>query len=73
MRTSGEIRLEERPGGTLVRWHEKGDLGRNPLMGYWARSMPRIQSVEMAKALDRLAEAAVTAVGAGGADSPPDH
>ena len=74
MRTSGEIRLEERPGGTLVRWHEEGDLGRNPLMGYWARSMRRVQSAEMAKALDRLAEAAVTAVGAGGgAESPRDR
>lgn len=75
MRTSGEIRLEERPdGGTLVRWHEEGDLGRNPLMGYWARSMRRVQSAEMAKALDRLAEAGVTAVGAGGgAESPRDR
>jgi hypothetical protein len=71
MRTSGEIRLEEHSdGGTLVRWHEEGDLGRNPLMGYWARSMRRVQSAEMAKALDRLAEAAVTAVEA---ESPRDH
>jgi hypothetical protein len=39
-------------------------------MGYWARSMRRVQSAEMAKALDRLAEAAVTAVEA---ESPRDR
>lgn len=61
-RTTGEISLGEAPGGgTLLRWREEGDLGTNPLMGYWARSMRRMQSSEMAKSLDRLAAAAVQA------------
>ena len=61
MRTNGRIELEPTPGGTRVVWREQGDLGSNPLMGYWARSMRRVQSTEMAKGLDRLAEAAAAA------------
>ena len=58
-RTTGEISLGEAPGGgTLLRWREEGDLGSNPLMGYWARSMRRMQSAEMVKSLDRLVAAA---------------
>ena len=58
MRTNGRIELEPTAGGTRVVWREHGDLGSNPLMGYWARSMRRVQSTEMEKGLDRLAEAA---------------
>jgi hypothetical protein len=58
MRTSGIVQLESMPGGTRVVWREEGDLGTNPLMGYWARSMRRAQSNEMEKGLDRLSEAA---------------
>lgn len=58
MRTHGTLTLHPEGDVTLVRWREEGDLGRNPLMGYWALSMERAQSVEMAKGLDRLAEAA---------------
>lgn len=66
MRTSGRIELEPTPGGTRVVWREQGDLGSNPLMGYWARSMRRVQSTEMEKGLDRLAAAAA----AGAARAP---
>jgi hypothetical protein len=58
MRTSGRISLERVPDGTRVAWQERGDLGSNPLMGWWARSMRRAQSTEMAKGLARLGAAA---------------
>lgn len=58
MRTTGTIALERVPGGTRVTWREHGDLGSNPLMGWWARSMRRAQSAEMAKGLARLGTAA---------------
>jgi len=61
MRTAGSITLAPAHGGTHVVWRESGDLGRNPLMGYWARSMRRAQSAELAKGLERL-EALVTGV-----------
>ena len=54
MRTAGTLTLAPERGGTRVVWREEGDLGRNPLMGYWARSMRRAQSAELAKGLDRL-------------------
>ena len=60
MRTDGSLTLE--PVGPLgpvgagvrVTWREQGDLGWSPLMGYWALSMRRAQSAELAKGLDRL-------------------
>jgi hypothetical protein len=54
MTTVGFVSLEPRPGGTRILWVEEGDLGGNPLMGYWARSMQRLQGTEMQKGLDRL-------------------
>ena len=66
MRTTGSVTLEPDGAGTLVTWREAGDLGSNPLMGYWARSMGRAQSTELSKGLDRLS-ALVT-----GAAPPPD-
>lgn len=58
MRTEGGIVLT--PGGdsTDIRWRETGDLGGNPLMGYWALFMERAQGAEMEKSLQRLAEVA---------------
>jgi uncharacterized protein YndB with AHSA1/START domain len=55
MWTLGTLELTPEGTGTLVRWREEGDLGRNPLMGYWALSMDRAQSEELQKSLDRLA------------------
>jgi hypothetical protein len=55
MWTDGTLELTAEGSGTRVRWREEGDLGRNPLMGYWALSMDRAQSEELQKSLERLA------------------
>ena len=54
MHSTGVLTLTAAEGGVRVDWHEEGDLGRNPLMGYWALSMGRAQSEELAKGLERL-------------------
>jgi hypothetical protein len=54
MRTDGTLSLTPEAGGVRVDWREEGDLGWNPLMGYWALSLSRAQSEELAKGLDRL-------------------
>jgi carbon monoxide dehydrogenase subunit G len=56
METRGTVELSPEGEGTRLRWREEGDLGRNPLMGYWALSMDRAQSTELGKSIDRLAE-----------------
>lgn len=55
MRARGVVSLSGNSGGTLVKWSESGNLGRNPLMGYWALFMPEGQGREMLKGLERLA------------------
>lgn len=55
MYTDGSITLVEEPGGVRVTWRESGDLGNNPLMGYWGLFMEPAQSEELAKGLERLA------------------
>ncbi len=55
MRTEGSLRLEADPGGTRVSWVERGDFGKNPLMGYWALAMHHAQGRELGKSLARLA------------------
>lgn len=69
MRTRGSLALAPEEGGVRVRWHEEGDLGRNPLMGFWALFMERAQSTELEKGLERLS-AVVT--GAPEAEAPAD-
>ena len=54
MLTEGEIRLTQEGGGVRMLWVERGDLGRNPLMGWWGLSMERAQSAELVKGLERL-------------------
>ena len=54
MTTSGIITLQAIGSATIASWREEGDLGRNPLMGYWALSMESAQSAEMAKNLETL-------------------
>lgn len=54
--TAGTVTLHAVGDSTRVTWREEGDLGNNPLMGYWALSMERAQGAEMEKSLDRLAE-----------------
>lgn len=56
MRTDGSLRLEPESGGTRISWVERGDFGRNPLMGYWALAMHRAQGRELEKSLVKLAE-----------------
>ena len=59
MITNGEIDLEPLGSATLMRWTESGDLGRNPLMGFWGLTMERAQARELQKSLDQLAELVV--------------
>lgn len=54
MLTHGRVTLTPVGDGVSVFWREEGDLGRNPLMGYWALSMARAQGDELAKGLERL-------------------
>jgi hypothetical protein len=42
------------PGNLVVRWLERGDFGRNPLMGYAARGMAGSQGEAMRANLDSL-------------------
>lgn len=55
MVTRGVFRLSPEPGGTRVRWREEGDFGWNPLMGYAALTMHRVQGEELERGLARLA------------------
>ena len=63
MRTSGTVTLRPEGSGVRVEWGESGDLGRNPLMGYWAFFMSRAQTAELEKGLIRLGEAACATSG----------
>ena len=58
-----------RCSGVRVTWHEEGNLGRNPLMGYWAFFMDRAQATELEKGLVRLGELATR--GSATPDSAP--
>ena len=60
MRTAGSIVLVAEGVGVRVTWHEEGNLGRNPLMGFWALFMDRAQTTELEKGLARLGELAAT-------------
>jgi uncharacterized protein YndB with AHSA1/START domain len=62
MLTNGVITLSEEAGGVRITWRESGNLGRNPLMGYWALSMDRAQTDELEKGLERLATVAAEGV-----------
>ena len=68
MRTEGSVTVTPEAGGVRVHWHEAGNLGHNPLMGYWALSMGRAQSQELSKGLDRLSALATDST----ATAPPD-
>jgi len=57
MTTTGAIELESLGSATIVHWIESGDLGRNPLMGFWALTMERAQARELQKSLDQLSDA----------------
>ncbi len=53
--TEGVLRLEPEGSATRVTWYERGDFGSNPLLGYMARGMDRMQGAQMENALQRLA------------------
>ena len=71
LRTDGRIDLVPVEGGTRVTWTEEGDFGWNPLMGYWALAMERVQGRELQKGLDRL-EAHLTGGAPTAASPAPD-
>lgn len=54
--TQGTLRLVPDPDGTRVSWTERGNLGHNPLMGYWALAMKHAQGRELEKDLVELAK-----------------
>lgn len=54
MVTRGRLLLEPADAGTRVTWRESGDFGWNPLMGYAALGMDRMQGAELEKGLTRL-------------------
>lgn len=54
MTTLGTILLVPQDGGTRVEWQEEGDFGWNPLMGWVARFMDRLQGRELERSLVRL-------------------
>jgi hypothetical protein len=56
MVTRGSIGLAPADGGVRITWHEEGDLGWNPLMGYWALFIERAQLVELEKSLAVLVD-----------------
>jgi uncharacterized protein YndB with AHSA1/START domain len=85
MRTTGTVTLLSSTDGSgvLVSWRENGNLGRNPLMGFWVFFMGRAQSAELEKGLGRLVALAVegpyagqrldlTEAAAGPVGDPPD-
>ncbi len=53
-RISGEFRLTQITGGTLITWRENGDLGRNPMMSYMANRIGGSQEKQMEAGLARL-------------------
>ena len=54
MLSKGVVTLSPENGTVRVDWHEEGDFGWNPLMGYWALRMERAQGRELDKSLARL-------------------
>ena len=55
--TDGTFRLTAEGDGTRVTWTEAGDFGWNPLLGFMARGMDRVQGNQMELALAKLAQA----------------
>ena len=60
MHIDGVLELSPEKEGTRIIWKESGDLGTNPLMGYWALAMNRMQTAELEKSLNRLLQVVLT-------------
>lgn len=56
MTTNGTLELEPLGSATMIHWTESGDLGRNPLMGFWGLTMEAAQTRELHKSLEQLGE-----------------
>ena len=50
----GELELRASSSGSVVTWREEGDFGRNPLMGYVARTMSDSQGSQLSESLGKL-------------------
>ncbi|TVP53495.1 MAG: hypothetical protein EA351_15335 [Gemmatimonadales bacterium] len=50
----GTMRLTQEEGGTRVLWRERGDFGRNPLLGYIAGRMEEMQGDQLDASLGSL-------------------
>lgn len=66
LEVDGVLELSPDGPGTRVAWQEDGDFGWNPLMGYWARFMERVQGRQLEASLQRLDSVARLADPAGG-------
>lgn len=66
LEVDGVLVLAQEGSGTRVAWQENGDFGWNPLMGYWARFMERVQGRQLEASLQRLDSVARLADPAGG-------
>jgi hypothetical protein len=51
---TGELTIEAVGPKSRVTWREEGDFGRNPLMGYVARGMPKSQGAQLEEGLEKL-------------------
>lgn len=72
MVTRGRIELVSTGTGTALRWSEEGDLGSNPLMGWWGLWMDRLQGTELRKSIDQLSAAIANGVEPGTPLALPD-
>jgi len=55
----GALTLSPEDGGTRLQWQERGEFGRNPLLGYTARGMARSQGEAMRTSLENLRDVLV--------------
>ncbi|NIP59500.1 MAG: hypothetical protein GWM92_14315 [Gemmatimonadetes bacterium] len=53
-RIRGRIRLDRGDAGTRVMWSERGEFGRNPILGYTALFMEDRQGTQLEDVLERL-------------------
>ena len=72
MITRGRIEVSASGGGTALVWSEEGDLGTNPLMGWWGLWMDRLQGTELGKSIDQLSAALEAGVTPGTPLAPRD-
>jgi len=62
----GTLEVAASPNGSVVTWREEGDFGRNPLMGYVARTMSDSQERQLSESLGTLKDLLAGTVSDGG-------